>query len=81
MGDKIFIKKKELQGEDGYKVLSIRIKNEMAERLNILAGDANRSRNEVVNILLDYGISNCEVIEQVSLDYLAGLIDTPKKLY
>ena len=81
MGDKIFIKKKELQGEDGYKVLSIRIKIEMAERLNILAGDANRSRNEVVNILLDYGISNCEVIEQVSLDYLAGLIDTPKKLY
>ena len=61
MRDKILIRKKDLQGEDGYKVFSVRIKEETADQLNKIAADANRSRNEIVNILLDYGISNCEI--------------------
>ena len=61
MPDKILIRKKGLQGEDGYKVFSVRIKEETADQLNKIAADANRSRNEIVNILLDYGISNCEI--------------------
>ena len=62
--DKIFISKKKLQGEDGYKTFSIRLKDDTVEKLNKLAADSNRSRNELVGILLDYAIENCEIIEK-----------------
>lgn len=61
MKDKLIIKKKSLKGEDGYKTFSIRIKDETVNNLNILSERTNRSRNELVNILLDYAIENCEV--------------------
>ena len=61
MEDKLIIAKKALKGEDGYKTFSIRIKDQTVERLDFLAGDTNRSRNELINILLDYALDNCEV--------------------
>ncbi len=61
MEDKLIIAKKALKGEDGYKTFSIRIKDQTVERLDSLAGDTNRSRNELINILLDYALDNCEV--------------------
>lgn len=61
MKDKLVIKKKPLKGEDGYKTFSIRIKDETVNSLDVLAKQTNRSRNELINILLDYGINNCEV--------------------
>lgn len=60
MKERLIIKKR-LNGEDGYKTFSIRIKDETTERLNELAAKTNRSRNELVNILLDYAMDNCEV--------------------
>ncbi|MBQ7347205.1 MAG: ribbon-helix-helix protein, CopG family [Clostridia bacterium] len=68
MKDKILIRKRELQGEDGYKTFSIRIKDEVVDKLNKLAADANRSRNEVVSILLEYAIDNCEIIEKCEIN-------------
>ncbi len=61
MEEKLIIPKKSLKGEDGYKTFSIRIKDQTVERLDSLAGDTNRSRNELINILLDYALDNCEV--------------------
>ncbi len=61
MKEKLIIQKKALKGEDGYQTFSIRIKDETAEKLNKLAEITNRSRNELINILLDYAIDNCEV--------------------
>ena len=61
MEDKLIIAKKALKGEDGYKTFSIRIKDQTVERLDSLAEDTNRSRNEIINILLDYALDNCEV--------------------
>ena len=37
MKSKLVIKKKALKGEDGYKVFSVRLKDETVERLNDLA--------------------------------------------
>ena len=59
--EKLIIKRKSLQGEDGYKTFSIRIKDETVANLDKLALETNRSRNELINILLDYGIENSEV--------------------
>lgn len=61
MKEKLIIQKKGLKGEDGYKTFSIRIKDETVLRLDSLSKQTNRSRNELINILLDYAIDNCEV--------------------
>ena len=61
MEDKLIINKKTLKGEDGYKTFSIRLKEETVSKLNKLSDETNRSRNELINILLDYAIDNCKV--------------------
>ncbi len=61
MKEKLIIPKKDLKGEDGYKTFSIRIKETTVDELDKLAADTNRSRNELINILLDYAIQSCEV--------------------
>ena len=61
MKDKLIITKKKLKGEDGYKTFSIRIKEETAEELNKLAAKSNRSRNDLIGVLLDYAIKSCEI--------------------
>ena len=61
MKEKLIINKKPSKGEDGYKTFSIRIKDETVNNLDIISKATNRSRNELINILLDYAIANCEV--------------------
>ena len=61
MEDKLIINKKNLKGEDGYKTFSVRIKEETVTKLNKLSKETNRSRNELINILLDYAIDNSKV--------------------
>lgn len=61
VNEKLIIKKKSLKGEDGYKTFSVRIKDETVENLDKLAQQTNRSRNELINILIDFAIENCEV--------------------
>ncbi len=61
MEDKLIINKKKLKGEDGYKTFSVRIKEETVTKLNKLSEETNRSRNELINILLDYAIDNSQV--------------------
>ena len=51
MKEKLIIEKKSFKGEDGYKVFSVRIKEEIVERLEKIAKETNRSRNELINIL------------------------------
>ncbi len=61
MENELIISKKNLKGEDGYKTFSVRIKEETVEKLNKLSEETNRSRNELINILLDYAIDNSKV--------------------
>lgn len=61
MKEKLVIRKKPLKGEDGFKTFSIRIKDETVSSLDEIAKATNRSRNELINMLLDYAIQNCEV--------------------
>lgn len=62
MDKKLLIKKRNLKGEDGYKVFSVRIKEETVDRLEVLAKQSNRSRNDLIGTLLDFALDNCEVI-------------------
>lgn len=61
MKNKLIITKKNLKGEDGYKTFSIRIKEETINRLDKLSEDTNRSRNELISILLEYALDNSEI--------------------
>ena len=56
-------KKSEVKGEDGHKVFSIRIKDESLAALDELAIKSNRSRNELINMLLEHSIKNVEVVD------------------
>ena len=58
----IFTKKK--RGEDGHKILTIRVKEDIIERLDILADQTGRSRNELIGLLLDFAIKNSEVVAE-----------------
>lgn len=53
---------KKPKGEDGHKTFSIRIKDETANRLDDLAKKTNRSRNDLINMLLDYAMDYCEIV-------------------
>lgn len=59
--NKLIINKKALRGDDGYKVFSVRLKNETVAKLDQMAEQTNRSRNELINLLLGYAIENCEI--------------------
>ena len=64
MKEKLIINKKSLKGEDGYRTFSIRVKEETVANLDKLSEQTNRSRNELINILLDYAIENSEVNQE-----------------
>ena len=46
------------KGEDGYKVISIRIKEGVLNKIDDLSKRSNRSRNELVNILLENSVDD-----------------------
>ena len=54
---KLFIRKK---GDDGTKTFSIRIKQDTVDRIDELARKTERSRNELIGMLLDFGLDHCE---------------------
>lgn len=61
--DKLIIKPKKPKGEDGYKVFSIRIKEEIVAQIDTISAKTGRSRNELIGVLLEYAIGHC-VIEK-----------------
>lgn len=50
------------RGEDGYKLISVRIKEETLQALDRLAADTNYSRNELINLLLKHGVEHVEIV-------------------
>ena len=45
-------KKQPRRGDDGHKVVSVRMREDTLERLDRLSERTNRSRNELINLLL-----------------------------
>ena len=52
---------KRLKGEDGYKVSSMRVKEDTIHRIDKISSLTERSRNELIGIFLDYALEHCEV--------------------
>ena len=49
------------KGEDGYKVISIRIKEGTLNKIDTLSKESNRSRNELINIILENSVDDVEI--------------------
>lgn len=46
-------KKTARKGDDGHKIVSVRMRDELIAELDKLSGATNRSRNELINLLLE----------------------------
>ena len=60
MNNVIKIKKR---GDDGYKIISVRIKESTLSKIDSISSDSNYSRNGLINILLENAIKNVEIEE------------------
>lgn len=50
------------RGEDGNKIISVRIKEDILFKLDKISKESNYSRNELINLILKYGVENLEII-------------------
>ena len=57
-GKPLVIKKK---GEDGNKLISVRIKEDTLAELDRIAAESNYSRNELINLILAHGVKNIKI--------------------
>jgi len=49
------------KGEDGYKIISVRIKEGTLKKIDDLSQKSNRSRNELINIILENSVDDVEI--------------------
>jgi metal-responsive CopG/Arc/MetJ family transcriptional regulator len=63
MKNKLTISPKPPKGEDGHKTFSVRLKDDLVAQLEQISTLTGRSRNEVISMLLEYAVENCEISE------------------
>lgn len=56
--DPLVIKRK---GEDGNRVITVRIREDILAKLDKLSAETNHSRNELINLILAHGVDNIEI--------------------
>jgi metal-responsive CopG/Arc/MetJ family transcriptional regulator len=59
--NRLIIKPKRPKGEDGYKVFSVRIKEETVGKIDKIAQKTGRSRNELIGMFLEFAAEHCRV--------------------
>ncbi len=56
--DPLIIKKR---GDDGNRIITVRIREDTLAELDRLAAESNRSRNELINLILAHSVKNIEI--------------------
>lgn len=59
--DNLVIKLKRPTGDDGYRTFSIRIRKDIVNRLDAIAEQTGRSRNELISTFMEYALDRCVV--------------------
>ena len=49
------------KGEDGHRVITIRIREDTLESIDKIVAEANYSRNELINRMLEHGLEHIEI--------------------
>ena len=61
LDDKLVIKPKRSKGDDGYKTFSIRIREDIVEKIDEISTKTGRSRNELIGIFLEFAADRCTI--------------------
>ncbi len=59
--EKLIIHPKRSKGDDGYKTFSIRIKEDIVQRIDEISAQTGRSRNELIGIFLEFSLDRCSI--------------------
>lgn len=59
--DKLIVHPKRPKGDDGHRIFSIRIKDSLMGEIEDIASQTGYSRNELINLFLEYAVANCTV--------------------
>ena len=51
-----------VKGEDGYRIISVRIKEGLLQKIDNMSARSNRSRNELINIILEQSVDSIEFV-------------------
>lgn len=62
--ERLILRPKGAKGEDGYKTFSIRIKEDLVERMNEISSKTGYSRNELIGKFLEYAVDRCVIAEK-----------------
>lgn len=49
------------RGDDGSRIISVRIKEDTLAELDRIASESNYSRNELINLILAHGVENIKI--------------------
>ncbi len=49
------------RGEDGSKIISVRIRENILAELDRISAEVNISRNELINMILEHGVNTLEI--------------------
>lgn len=61
--NKLIIKPKPVKGEDGYLTFSVRLREELVDRLDDISARSGHSRNQLIATFLEYALDNCEILD------------------
>ena len=59
--DDLVLHRKKYKGDDGHRVFSVRLQEKTVLRLDELSEHSNRSRNELIGLLLNYALDRCVI--------------------
>ena len=59
--EKLIIHPKRPKGDDSYKTFSVRIREDIVQRIDEISAQTGRSRNELIGILLEFSLDRCSI--------------------
>ena len=59
--EKLIIKPKKVRGNDGHKIFSIRVKEEIVDSIDSISNQTGHSRNELIGVFLEYAVKHCKI--------------------
>lgn len=61
--EKLVISPKRAKGEDGFKTFSIRIREDLVEKITDISVKSGCSRNELIGKFLEYAVERCIIAD------------------
>ena len=61
MNDEKLVITPKLRGDDGYKVFSVRVKEEIVTQIDVIVKKTGRSRNELIGKFLEFALEKCVI--------------------